>query len=95
MRIGDNIKAKLDIEKANADMEVAQAAASKRKAEAIALEQENRAAVVAAEAEVPRAIAQAFESGKLGVMDYYKMENVQADTHMRDSIAGDEKPGFH
>ncbi|MBC8831550.1 flotillin-like FloA family protein, partial [Escherichia coli] len=59
MRIGDNIKAKLDIEKANADMEVAQAAASKRKAEAIALEQENRAAVVAAEAEVPRALSRA------------------------------------
>ncbi|HHB1714434.1 TPA: flotillin-like protein FloA [Listeria monocytogenes] len=91
MRIGDNIKAKLDIEKANADMEVAQAAASKRKAEAIALEQENRAAVVAAEAEVPRALSRALEEGNLGVMDYYKMENVQSDTAMRESIAHEDE----
>lgn len=57
---------------------------------AMAAEQEMRAKVVEAEAQVPLALAEAFRSGRLGVMDYYKMENVQADTRMRGSIAGDE-----
>ena len=56
---------------------------------AVALEQEMRARVVEAEAEVPRALAEAFRSGQLGVMDHYRMQNVQADTRMRESLAGD------
>ncbi|MDO4829515.1 MAG: flotillin-like FloA family protein, partial [Clostridia bacterium] len=77
----------------------AQAKAEERRAMAVAKEQENiaavqemRARVVEAEAEVPRAMAEALRSGKLGVMDYYKMQNVQSDTHMRESIAGTGKP---
>ena len=61
---------------------------------AVALEQEMRARVVEAEAEVPRAMAEAFRQGNLGIMDYYRMKNVQADTEMRDSIArSDDEPG--
>ncbi len=92
--VGQNIGAKLQTEQAEADKNVAQAMAEKRRALAVALEQENiakvaenRALVVLAEAEVPRAMAEAFRSGNLGIMDYYKMKNVQADTDMRESIA--------
>ncbi|MBC6700496.1 flotillin-like protein FloA [Hymenobacter sp. BT190] len=92
--IGENIGAKLQIDQATADLKVAEAKAEERRAMAVAVEQENRAKtqeakalVVQAEAEIPKAIADAFRSGNLGVMDYYKMRNVQADTDMRDSIA--------
>ncbi len=92
--VGDNIGAKLQTEQAEADKKRAQAEAEKRRAMAIAQEQENiaeqaknRALVVLAEAEVPRAMAEAFRSGNLGIMDYYKMKNMQADTSMREAIA--------
>ena len=92
--VGENIGAKLQADQAEADKRRFQAEAEKRRAMAIAHEQENiakvaenRAAVVLAEAEIPRAIAEAFRSGNLGVMDYYKLRNVQADTSMRESIA--------
>jgi len=85
--VGENIGAKLQIDQANADKQIAQAKAEERRAMAVALEQEMRARVVEAEAEVPRAMAEAFRQGNLGIMDYYKMKNVQADTAMRDSIA--------
>ena len=90
-----NIGAKLQIDQADADKQIAQAKAEERRAMAVALEQEMRARVVEAEAEVPRAMAEAFRQGNLGIMDYYKMKNVQADTAMRDSIAetGEEPPG--
>jgi uncharacterized protein YqfA (UPF0365 family) len=104
--IGENIGAKLQIDQANADLKVAEARAEERRAMAVAVEQEMRAKtqeakalVVQAEAEVPKAIAEAFRQGNLGIMDYYKMRNVQADTDMRDSIAnpgntsGSNKPG--
>jgi uncharacterized protein YqfA (UPF0365 family) len=91
--VGENIGAKLQIDQANADKQIAQAKAEERRAMAVALEQEMRARVVEAEAEVPRAMAEAFRQGNLGIMDYYKMKNVQADTAMRDAIADtDEKP---
>ena len=67
---------------------IAQAKAEERRAMAIALEQEMRARVVEAEAEVPRAMAEAFRHGHLGIMDYYRMQNVQADTTMRSAIGG-------
>ena len=86
--VGENIGAKLQIDQANADKQIAQAKAEERRAMAVALEQEMRARVVEAEAEVPRAMAEAFRQGHLGVMDYYRMKNVQADTAMRDAIAG-------
>jgi uncharacterized protein YqfA (UPF0365 family) len=86
--VGENIGAKLQIDQANADKQIAQAKAEERRAMAVALEQEMRARVVEAEAEVPRAMAEAFRSGNLGIMDYYRMKNVQADTAMRESIAG-------
>ena len=86
-RRGDNIGAKLQIDQANADKQIAQAKAEERRAMAVALEQEMRARVVEAEAEVPRAMAEAFRQGNLGIMDYYRMKNVQADTSMRDAIA--------
>jgi uncharacterized protein YqfA (UPF0365 family) len=85
--VGENIGAKLQIDQANADKQIAQARAEERRAKAVALEQEMRAKVVEAEAEVPRAMAEAFRAGNLGLMDYYRMKNVQADTSMRDSIA--------
>jgi uncharacterized protein YqfA (UPF0365 family) len=85
--VGENIGAKLQIDQANADKQIAQAKAEERRAMAVALEQEMRARVVEAEAEVPRAMAEAFRQGHLGVMDYYRMKNVQADTEMRESIA--------
>lgn len=94
--VGDNIGAKLQTDQANANKQMAQAEAEKRRALAVAQEQEfkaeeqkNRAMVVLAEAEVPKALADAFRGGRLGVMDYYKMQNVQADTSMRSSIAGE------
>ncbi len=96
--VGENIGAKLQEDQAQADTKVAQALAEKRRAMAVAQEQEfraeeqkNRALVVLAEAEVPKAMAEAFRSGNLGVMDYYRMKNINADTSMRDSIAGDGK----
>jgi uncharacterized protein YqfA (UPF0365 family) len=92
--VGENIGAKLQIDQANADKQIAQAKAEERRAMAVALEQEMRARVVESEAEVPRAMAEAFRQGNLGIMDYYKMKNVQADTEMRDSIArGEDAPG--
>jgi uncharacterized protein YqfA (UPF0365 family) len=98
--VGDNIGAKLQTEQAEADKRVAQAKAEVRRAAAVAVEQEMRAKtqemrakVVEAEALVPQAMADAFRSGNLGVMDYVRMKNVQADTSMRESIAGGEKPG--
>jgi uncharacterized protein YqfA (UPF0365 family) len=92
--VGENIGAKLQIDQANADKQIAQAKAEERRAMAVALEQEMRARVVEAEAEVPRAMAEAFRQGNLGLMDYYRMKNVQADTTMREAIAdtGEESP---
>lgn len=99
--VGDNVGAKLQTDQAEADLKVARAKAEERRAMAVAEEQENRAKtqqmralVVEAEAEVPKAIAEAFRNGNLGVMDYYNMKNVIADTEMRDSIAsvGTDKP---
>jgi uncharacterized protein YqfA (UPF0365 family) len=93
--IGKNIGAELQIDQANADKNIAQAKAEERRAMAIATEQEMkakaqeaRAKVIEAEAEVPKAVAEAFRSGNLGVMDYYRLENIEADTNMRDSISG-------
>jgi uncharacterized protein YqfA (UPF0365 family) len=86
--VGENIGAKLQIDQANADKQIAQAKAEERRAMAVALEQEMRARVVESEAEVPRAMAEAFRSGNLGIMDYYRMKNLQADTDMRGVIAG-------
>jgi uncharacterized protein YqfA (UPF0365 family) len=85
--VGQNIGAKLQIDQADADKQIAQAKAEERRAMAVALEQEMRARVVEAEAEVPRAMSEAFRQGNLGIMDYYRMKNVQSDTAMRDSIA--------
>lgn len=95
--VGENIGAKLQTEQASADLKVAQAKAEERRAMAVAFEQEMRAKaqearskVIEAEAQIPLALSEAFRSGNLGVMDYYKLQNVQADTAMRESIA---KPG--
>ena len=95
--VGDNVGAKLQQDQATANKSIAQAQAEIRRAAAVALEQEMRAKVeeqraklVEAEAQVPMAIAEAFRSGNLGVMDYYRMRNIQSDTDMRSSIA---KPG--
>ncbi len=85
--VGANIGAKLQIDQADADKQIAQAKAEERRAMAVALEQEMRARVVEAEAEVPRAMAEAFRNGNLGIMDYYRMKNLQADTDMRNEIA--------
>jgi uncharacterized protein YqfA (UPF0365 family) len=93
--VGDNIGARLQADQAEADMRIAQARAEQRRAAAAAREQEmvakcqeNRAEVVLAEAEVPKAIAGAFRDARLGLMDYYELQNVQADTKMRSAIAG-------
>src|SRR3970282_456647 len=86
--VGENIGAKLQIDQANAEKQIAQAKAEERRAMAVALEQEMRARVVEAEAEVPRAMAEAFRQGNLGIMDYYRMQNLRADTDMRGVIAG-------
>lgn len=92
--IGRNIGAALQMDQAQADKNIAQAKAEERRAMAIALEQEMkakaceaRAKVIEAEAELPRAMAEAFRNGNLGVMDYYRMRNIEADTTMRDAIA--------
>ena len=94
--VGDNIGAKLQTDQAEADKRRFQAEAEKRRAMAVAQEaefhaevQKNRALVVLAESEVPKAMAQAFRDGNMGIMDYYRMKNVIADTTMRDSIASD------
>jgi len=93
--IGKNIGAVLQMDQANADKNIAQAKAEERRAMAVAQEQEMkakaqeaRAHVIEAEAEVPKAMAEAFRSGNMGIMDYYRMKNIEADTDMRDSIAG-------
>jgi uncharacterized protein YqfA (UPF0365 family) len=88
--VGENIGAKLQIDQANADKQIAQARAEERRAMAVALEQEMRARVVESEAEVPRAMAQALREGHLGVMDQFRLRNVEADTRMRDAIATGE-----
>jgi uncharacterized protein YqfA (UPF0365 family) len=92
--IGKNIGAVLQMDQAEADKNIAQARAEERRAMAVALEQEMkakaqeaRARVIEAEAEVPLAMAEAFRNGNLGIMDYYKMKNIQADTDMRENIA--------
>ena len=92
--VGDNIGASLRADQAEADMRVANAAAEGKRAMAVAKEQENqatieqsRAKLVEAEAEVPKAMADSFRTGKLGILDYYKLRNVQADTEMRNSIS--------
>jgi uncharacterized protein YqfA (UPF0365 family) len=94
--VGENIGAKLQADQAEADKRRFQAVAEQRRAAARAREQEmsalvreNRAKVVLAEAEIPKAIAEAFRSGNMGIMDYYRLRNIQADTQMRESI-GDE-----
>jgi len=89
--VGENIGAKLQIDQANADKQIAQAKAEERRAMAVALEQEMRACVVEVEAEVPRVMAEAFRSGNMGIMDYYRMKNVEADTDMRSAIASGEE----
>jgi uncharacterized protein YqfA (UPF0365 family) len=89
--VGRNIGAELQTDQAEADKKIAQAKAEERRAMAMAAEQEMRAKVVEAEAQVPLAMAEAFRNGNLGVMDYFKMENIQSDTRMRGSIAGDEE----
>jgi uncharacterized protein YqfA (UPF0365 family) len=92
--IGKNIGAELQIDQANADKNIAQAKAEERRAMAVAVEQEMkakaqeaRAKVIEAEVEIPLAIAGAFNSGNLGIMDYYRIKNIEADTSMRDSIS--------
>ena len=96
--VGKNIGAVLQMDQANADKNIAQAKAEEKRAMAVAMEQEMkakaqeaRAKVILAEAEIPMAIAEAFRSGNLGVMDYYKLQNVQADTRMREGIVKTEK----
>ncbi|MFQ6773086.1 MAG: flotillin-like protein FloA [Clostridia bacterium] len=98
--VGENVDSKLIIDKAEAEKKVAQARAEERRAQAIATEyemrakaQEMRAVVLAAESEVPKAIAAAFKQGKLGVMDYYRMQNMVADTNMRNSLTKNEDKG--
>lgn len=93
--VGRNVGAQLQMDQAEADRRIAQAKAEERRAMAVAKEQENiayvqemRARVVEAEAEVPRAMAEALRNGKMGVMDYYRMQNVASDTKMREAIAG-------
>ena len=97
--VGDNVGARLKIDQAEAEKKVAQAQAERQRAlavareqEMVALVQENQAKVVLAEAEVPKAMADAFRNGRLGVMDYYQMQNVVADTRMRSSIAEPNRP---
>ena len=95
--VGDNIGARLQTEQAEANKQIAQAAAETRRTLAVASEQEMkartqemRAKVVEAEAQIPMAMAEAFRAGHLGIMDYYRMQNVQADSKMRQSIAGED-----
>jgi uncharacterized protein YqfA (UPF0365 family) len=95
--IGKNIGAVLQMDQANADKNIAQAKAEERRAMAVAFEQEMkakaqeaRAKVIEAEVKIPLAMAEAFKSGNMGIMDYYKFRNIEADTKMRDSISGEE-----
>ena len=95
--VGKNVGAQLDADQAEADKQVAQAKAESRRAMAVAAEQEMKAKVeemkakvVEAEAEVPKAMSQAFREGNMGIMDYYKMENIKSDTTMRDNISRDD-----
>lgn len=97
MNLGENIGAKLRADKAESDKRIAQAEAEKRRAMAVAMEQENlakvqdmRAKLIDAQAQVPQAMAEAFKSGKLGIMDYWRIQNMQADTEMRTAIAKPE-----
>ena len=96
--VGENIGAKLQTDQAEADLKVAEAKAEERRAMAVAHEQEMKAkaqdakaSVILAEAEIPKAMAESFRSGNLGIMDYYKMQNIQADTDMRGKIANPNK----
>jgi uncharacterized protein YqfA (UPF0365 family) len=96
--VGENIGAKLQTAQADADLKVAKAKAEERRAMAVAREQEmaaqvteNRSKVVLAEAEIPKAMAEAFRAGNLGVMDYYQLRNIQADTDMRQGLAGPDR----
>ena len=96
--VGRNIGAQLQMDQAEADKRIAQAKAEERRAMAVATEQEMkaktqemRAVVIEAEAEVPKAMADALRNGKLGVMDYYNMQNLQADTNMRNALSGTDK----
>jgi uncharacterized protein YqfA (UPF0365 family) len=89
--IGRNIGAELQTDQAEANKRIAQANAEERRAMAVAREQEMRARVVEAEAQIPMAMAEAFRSGNLGIMDYYRMQNVEADTKMRESLADDDE----
>jgi uncharacterized protein YqfA (UPF0365 family) len=98
--VGENIGAKLQIDQASADLKVAEAKAEERRAMAVAVEQEMkakaqeaRANVIQAEVEIPQAMAAAFRSGHLGIMDYYRMQNIQSDTDMRSSIANPGQQG--
>ncbi|MCA9101113.1 MAG: flotillin-like protein FloA [Pirellulales bacterium] len=93
--VGDNVGARLQADQAEADMRVARAKAEGRRAMAVAAEQEmqarieeNRASLIEAEADVPKAVAHAISDGTLGIMDYYRLRNLQSDTEMRSSIAG-------
>lgn len=95
--IGKNIGAYLQMDQAEADKNIAQAKAEERRAMAVALEQEMkakaqeaRAKVIEAEAQIPMAMAESFRSGNLGIMDYMKYKNIEADTHMRESISGEQ-----
>lgn len=97
--VGKNIGAQLQMDQANADKNIAQAKAEERRAMAVALEQEMkakaqeaRAKVIEAEAEIPLAMAESFRAGNMGIMDYYKFQNIQADTKMRESISEPPKP---
>ena len=96
--VGKNIGAVLQMDQAHADKNIAQAKAEEKRAMAVAMEQEMkakaqeaRAKVILAEAEIPMAIAEAFRSGNLGIMDYYKLQNIQADTRMREGIVKTDK----
>lgn len=98
--IGENVGAKLQTDQAEADLKVANARAEERRAMAVAAEQEMRskteeakAKLIEAEAQIPMAMAEAFRSGNLGIMDYYKMQNIQADTDMRSSISDSKNAG--
>lgn len=100
MNLGENIGAKLRADKAESDKKIAQAEAEKRRSMAVAMEQENiakvqdmRAKLIEAQAAVPMAMAEAFRSGKLGIMDYWRIKNVEADTDMRSSIGRSDDDG--
>ncbi|HEY4832934.1 MAG TPA: flotillin-like FloA family protein, partial [Waddliaceae bacterium] len=97
MKPGENIGARLNADTAEANMRIFQAEAEKRRAMAIAFQQEMEAKLIEAKASVPLAISEAFKSGHLGIMDYYRFQNIQADTDMRSSIAKPEGPqkGIH